>query len=84
MANEEGKAFPKLLTIDEVAKVFRVSKATVYRMIESRILPFYKVTRAIRFAEEDVLKYLESQRVKPKDEWFFDTPHKSHPKSKNG
>lgn len=81
MANEESKVFPKLLTIDEVAKLFRVSKATVYRMIESRILPFYKVTRAIRFAEEDVLKYLESQRVKPRDEWFFEAPHKSHPKT---
>jgi len=81
MADEKSRVFPKLLTIDEVAKLFRVSKATVYRMIESRILPFYKVTRAIRFAEEDVLKYLESQRVKPKNEWFFDAPHKSHPRS---
>lgn len=71
---------PKLLTIDEVAEMFRVSKATVYRMIESRLIPFYKISRAIRFSEDDVVAYLESQRIKPKSEWFFETPHKSHPR----
>ena len=71
---------PKLLTIDEVAEMFRVSKATVYRMIESRLIPFYKLIRVIRFSEDDVVAYLESQRVKPKHEWFLEAPHKSHPK----
>lgn len=69
-----------LLTIDEVAAIFRVSKATVYRMIESRLIPFYKIGRAIRFSESEIATYLESQRVKAKNEWFLEAPHKSHPK----
>lgn len=73
--------FPKLLTIDEVAEMFRVSKPTVYRMVESRLIPFYKISRAIRFSEDDVIAYLESQRVKPRSEWFFEAPHKSHPRT---
>lgn len=74
------RSLPTLLTIDEVAQLFRVSKATVYRMIESRLIPFYKISRAIRFSEEEVIAYLEEQRVKPKNEWFFEAPNKSHPK----
>lgn len=71
----------KLLTVDEVAKLFRISKASVYRMVESRIIPFYKISGVLRFKEEDLLIYLESQRVKPKDEWFYLEKHKSHPRS---
>lgn len=75
-----SEKFHKLLTIDEVAEMFRVSKATVYRMIESRLIPFYKISRAIRFSEDEMIAYLESQRVKPKHEWFLEAPHKSHSK----
>lgn len=71
---------PKLLTVDEVAEIFRVSKPTIYRMIQSRILPFYKIGGALRFKETEVLEYLESQRVKPAEEWFYVAPHKSHPR----
>jgi len=69
-----------LLTIDEVAGLFRVSKSTVYRMIQSRIIPFYKIGGALRFKEEEMLAYLESQRVKPAEEWFYVAPHKAHPR----
>ena len=77
-----GKSkLPKLLTVNEVAVYFKVSRATVYRMIETRLIPFYKVSRQIRFSEDDMASYLESQRIKPKNEWFFEAPHKSHPKN---
>lgn len=72
--------FPKLLTIDELAKMFRVSKTTIYRMVESRIIPFFKISSAIRFSEDEMTAYLESQRVKPKHEWFLEAPRKSHPR----
>ncbi|MFC1638848.1 helix-turn-helix domain-containing protein [Patescibacteria group bacterium] len=71
---------PTLLTIDDVADLFQVSKSTIYRICESRIIPFYRLRGAIRLKEEDVLGYLESQRVKPREEWFYVAPHKSHPK----
>ena len=69
---------PKLMTIDEVAELFRVSKVTIYRMVESRIIPFYRLGGRLRFNEEEMLSYLESQRVKPREEWHYIAPHKSH------
>ena len=71
---------PKLLIIDEVAEMFRVSKPTIYRMVESRLIPFYRLRGGLRFKEDEVLAYLEAQRVKPKEEWFYEAPHKAHPK----
>ena len=68
----------KLLTIENVADLFCVSKTTIYRMVESRIIPFYRISRRLRFKEDDVLAYLESQRVKSKEEWFYVALHKSH------
>ena len=53
----------KLYTTDELAKIFNISKPTVYRIIESRKIPFYKVKGSIRFSRGDVLKYLEENRI---------------------
>ena len=53
----------KLYTTDELAKIFNISKPTVYRIIESRKIPFYKVKGSIRFSRDDVLKYLEENRI---------------------
>jgi excisionase family DNA binding protein len=57
----------KLYTTDELAKVFNISKPTVYRIIMSRKISFYKVKGSIRFSEEDVLKYLEENKIKSVD-----------------
>jgi excisionase family DNA binding protein len=72
---------PKLLTLQEVADLFRVSKPTIYRMVESRILPFYRIVGSLRFNEDEMLSYLEGQRVMPMEERFLVAPHKSHPKN---
>lgn len=72
----------KLLTIQEVANLFNVSKQTIYRMAQSRILPFYKIGSNLRFKEDEMLAYIESQRVKPAEEWFYIAPHKAHSQKK--
>jgi len=72
---------PKLMTVGEVAAYFKVSNNTVYRMVETRIIPFYKISGLIRFFESEIVSFLESQRVKPKEEWFLVAPHKSHKSS---
>lgn len=76
--NSSEKIIPDLLTVEEVAKLFKILKSSVYRMVESRIIPYYKLRSGLRFAEEDVVQYLESQRVKPRDEWFYLDKNKSH------
>jgi excisionase family DNA binding protein len=80
MSKDSATVFPDLLTVEEVAGFFKISNNSVYRMVESRIIPFYKIIGGLRFKREDLLQYLESQRIKPKDEWFYIDKHKSHKK----
>lgn len=56
-----------LYTIDQVAAILSVSKITVYRLVESRIIPYYRIKGCIRFAESDVLEYLKNNRIGPED-----------------
>lgn len=53
----------KLLTVAEVAKIMRLSKMTVYRMVNSGALPALKVGRSIRVPEHVVDEYLRKSYV---------------------
>lgn len=57
------------LSTDELGKLLKLSKATVYRLIEKRALPFYKIGGSIRFKHDDVMKYVEKCRIKPANEY---------------
>jgi len=59
----DDHAIVKLYNIDQVAKLLSVSKVTVYRLVESQILPCYKIKGSIRVSYEDILKYLEKNRI---------------------
>lgn len=54
-----------LLTVAEVADLFRVSSMTVYRLIRSGELPAVRVGRSYRVTQQDLQAYLESQVVDP-------------------
>lgn len=54
---------PALLTIEEVARILRISKTSAYRLVERRELPFCRVGRSLRFSREDLEAYLGSRRV---------------------
>ncbi len=50
-----------VLTVEEVAAILRVSKATVYRMVRERKIPaLYIAGRMIRFPKESFLVWLNS------------------------
>lgn len=53
----------KLLTVAEVAKIMRLSKMTVYRMVNSGTLPALKVGRSIRVPQASVDNYLRESFV---------------------
>lgn len=57
-----------LLSPVELARILNISKATVYRLIEKRSLPFFKVGGSIRFDTKDINAYLGKNRIKPVDE----------------
>ena len=48
----------RLLTVAEVAAIMRLSKMTVYRMVNSGHLPALKVGRSVRIPEHVVDEYL--------------------------
>ena len=52
-----------LMSIKDLSKLFNLSQTTVYRIVESRKIPFYKISGVLRFSETDVIKYLEENRV---------------------
>ena len=53
----------ELLTPDELADMLKISKPGVYRLIAQRQIRFYKVRGSIRFDKNDVVSYLEQNRV---------------------
>ena len=48
----------KLLTVNEVAKILRVSNMTVYRLVKGKQIPAILVGKNYRIKEMDVEKYL--------------------------
>jgi excisionase family DNA binding protein len=61
--NKTDRALPRLLTIPEVAELLHISQVGVRRLQQRRLIPFMKVGGSVRFAVNDVLSYLERQRV---------------------
>ena len=50
-------------TVPELAAYLRISRPTVYRLVERRDIVFYRFPRGLRFMKKDVEAYLESCRV---------------------
>ncbi len=55
----------KLLTLDEVAELLRISKTSVYRIVERRAVRFYRVSGLLRFDHADIEAFLGAGRVEP-------------------
>ncbi|MDP1689484.1 MAG: helix-turn-helix domain-containing protein [bacterium] len=55
----------ELLTPNDLANILRISKAGVYRLVDKRQIPFHKVMGSLRFNTQDVLSYLEQNRIEP-------------------
>jgi excisionase family DNA binding protein len=51
----------RFITVNEVSQLLRVSKMTVYRLINQGDLPAVRIGRGYRLREEDVHRYLESR-----------------------
>ncbi len=59
MAEDHRLGEMSFMTVAEVAKVMRVSKMTVYRLVHSGELPSVRVGRSFRVPEKAVQEYLE-------------------------
>ena len=52
-----------LLTVQETARMLRLSKSLIYEMVEAGELPHVKIRSAIRFVEADLDAYISENRV---------------------
>ena len=79
MDDEARRALPPVLTPAEVAAFLRVSKSSVYRLVEKRVLPAYKVGGSLRFSRAALLTYLEASTVPSSTSYSYDyTKTKQH------
>ena len=53
----------ELLTVRELGVMFKISPASVYRLVEKRGIPFYRLPNKLRFKKSEVERYLEEHRV---------------------
>ncbi|NCU38479.1 DNA-binding protein [Candidatus Saccharibacteria bacterium] len=49
--------------IDDICKIFQVSKITVYRWLKAKKITGYKVGRSYLFKKSDIEKFLEDSKV---------------------
>jgi excisionase family DNA binding protein len=52
--------FEPLLTVHEAAEFARVSKRTLYSLVESRRIPYLRIGAQIRFDRRALIAYMES------------------------
>ena len=55
----------ELITPTELARLLKISKAGVYRLVEQRQIPFHKVMGSLRFSAKDIEGYLLNTRIEP-------------------
>lgn len=53
-------------TAEEVAKLLKITKNTVYEIVKRGELPSYKVGKKLRIDKVDVDEYINNQKVRPK------------------
>lgn len=51
-----------LLTLEELARYLKISKPTLYKMVEKGKIPALKIANQWRFKKDDINRWLEKQR----------------------
>ncbi|MFA6292461.1 MAG: PTS sugar transporter subunit IIA [Victivallales bacterium] len=58
------------LTVHDVSKYFNVSERTVYRWIDQKIIPAYKINDQFRFNRAELLEWATAQKINVSPEIF--------------
>jgi len=53
-----------LLSIEDIQKVFKVSKVTVHKWKKKGLLPFYKMNRKVYFKKSEVIEAMQHKKRK--------------------
>ena len=64
MKNKKKEKEIEILTVDEVADFLRLSKVTIYRLINSGELPAYKIGASWRISKSDLGRFINQHKNK--------------------
>ena len=53
----------KMLDKKDLMRLFKVSKSTIERIVRSRQIPFYKIGGTIRFNQDEIVSFMQRNRV---------------------
>ena len=57
------------LTIEEISAHLSIKKSSLYRMVERKEIPHYKIGCLIRFKKSEIDLWVEKSKVDPADCW---------------
>ena len=60
-----GSSVKKLITPEDLMKLLNISKSSVYRLVDKRSIPFYKIGGNLRFSIDDIEGYLNTVKIEP-------------------
>ncbi len=55
----------KLLTVRELSEILQAKPSTIYQWAEQQIIPCIKLNGLLRFAEDDVMAWIEKHKKGP-------------------
>lgn len=55
----------EFLTVRELSRFLKISKTTIYRLIQKREIPFYRFNGVIRFFKKDIERWASLQKNEP-------------------
>lgn len=67
----------KLLTPENISKILKVSKSTVYAWASQDMIPSYKINGSVRFEESEIFSWIQNSKINQKTK-----PNISHFKTK--
>ena len=56
---------PNLLTPKDLAELLKISPSSVYRLVDKRAIPFYKIGGVLRFNLSEILEFVSDCKIEP-------------------
>lgn len=69
---------PDFLTPDEAEELMHISEYALRRMVESHLIPVYRVAGSLRFDRQDVQEFIEKNKTGDGGLNTYIALHKSH------
>lgn len=62
MGAEKLEEMPKVLRVEDVAKLVKMSKHSIYAMAQKKEIPSFKIGKSVRFFEDEIHKWIKALR----------------------